>query len=59
MTQNETAATRQSVLTCAAATGTMALGRSTVDTATASNGPPGEEPILLVHGFLDTGETPW
>lgn len=52
-------ATRRSVLKGAAATGTTALGLSTVGTAAANNTPPGDEPVLLVHGFADTGETPW
>lgn len=59
MIENETATTRRSVLKGMAATGTTVLGLSSVGTAVAGDSPPGDEPLLLVHGFLDTGETPW
>jgi len=37
--------------------GTDEASRRTADEADAE--PPGEEPVLLVHGFADTGYTPW
>ena len=59
MAGDETTRTRRSVLKGTATTGATALGLSAVGTATASDSPPGDEPVLLVHGFLDTGGTPW
>lgn len=59
MSDTEPTATRRSVIEGAAATGATALGLSTVGTATADEGPPGDEPILLVHGYADTHDSPW
>ena len=57
--------TRRSFLQRAAVgVGAGALGLGAVGTASAtrgadSDGPPGDEPVLLVHGYMDTGDSPW
>lgn len=60
MAPSETASTstRRSFLRRTAVGGAM-LGFSTVDSAAAADAPPGSEPVLLVHGYADTGDTPW
>jgi triacylglycerol lipase len=56
---NRRLTTRRSVLKGIAAASATVSGYSIVGTASVSDNPPGDEPLLLVHGFLDTGETPW
>lgn len=58
MDSTESTLTRRSVLRGAAATGATAVGLSTVGAA-AAEGPPGDEPVLLVNGYGDTEDTPW
>lgn len=65
MTDGSSTTTRRSVLRGAlGGVGAGALGIAATGTASAtgdsgSTGPPGDEPVLLVHGYVDTGETPW
>ena len=65
VTGDDPSPTRRSFLGRAAAgVGAGALGLAATGTASATGGdgsatPPGDEPILLVHGYMDTGETPW
>ena len=51
--------TRRSVLKGVGVAAATALGVSTVGTAAADDGPPGDEPVLLVNGYADTEDTPW
>lgn len=48
--------TRRELLRTAAAGSTAALGVATLGSASAH---PERDPVLLVHGYMDTGETPW
>lgn len=67
MTGSPSRSTRRSFLRRAAlGVGAGAVGLGATGTASAtesagsgSSGPPGDEPVLLVHGYMDTGETPW
>ncbi|WP_227355042.1 lipase family alpha/beta hydrolase [Haladaptatus salinisoli] len=58
MSRFETTSTRRSFLR-KSALGGSALGVAAVGAASATETPPGSEPVLLVHGYGDTGETPW
>ena len=49
--------TRREVLRGIGAVGASAVGASAVGNAAARR--PGPQPVLLVHGYGDTGETPW
>lgn len=65
MAASESSSTRRSFLRrSVAGIGAGALGLGAVGTASAggssgSGSPPGGEPVLLVHGYMDTGDTPW
>lgn len=50
------ATTRRGLLRSAAAGGTALLGAASLGNASARAD---RDPILLVHGYMDTGETPW
>ncbi|WP_227375960.1 esterase/lipase family protein [Haladaptatus halobius] len=58
MTRFDTTSTRRSFLR-KTALGGSALGVAAVGSASAAETPPGSEPVLLVHGYMDTGETSW
>jgi triacylglycerol lipase len=51
--------TRRSVLKATGAAAATAVGLSTIGTAAANDGLPGDEPILLVNGYADTEDSPW
>lgn len=64
MTGAEHAATRRSVVRWTAAVGVGSVTAApavagAADEGDGSNSPPGDEPVLLVHGYMDTGDTPW
>lgn len=48
---------RSAVGVGAGAIGAGAVGRAAAEGSSVS--PPGDEPVLLVHGYMDTGDTPW
>ena len=59
-TMNDTEpTTRRSVLRGAGVAAATAIGVSTVGTAVADDGSPGDEPVLLVNGYADVEDTPW
>ncbi|WP_458188624.1 esterase/lipase family protein [Haladaptatus sp. NG-WS-4] len=58
MTGFEPTSTRRSFLRKSVLGGST-LGIAAVGSASATATPPGSEPVLLVHGYGDTGETPW
>lgn len=62
MSENEndrSTRTRRSFLRGTATTGAAVAGLSAPGAAAGSDSPPGDQPVLLVHGYADTKDSPW